>query len=286
MIGKKILRYTYAGLDKFYISLDKTLVRRTRNLRLVPDYGKRRGGKIAYGEWCHVIGIFQTILYTHMNGNKDNNILDVGCGTGIVGIACEPFLGKNGRYIGIDVSRADIDFCKKHFSSPRYAFQHLNVKNPTYSPEQVSAQKKWNVENNSMDMITALSVWTHLNEEDAIFYFNEINRVLKPGGKAIVTFFVLDDLYSHSLKHRTDAKGKFHSTCQNRWIFDNPSSESHDWFHTRWAKYPEDAIGITPTGIRKLTEKTNLTQEENYIGNWKEIRGVYFQDILVFRKTI
>ena len=32
-----------------------------------------------------------------------------------------------------------------------------------------------------------------------MFYFNEIARVLKTGGKAMITFFILDEGYTSSL---------------------------------------------------------------------------------------
>jgi predicted SAM-dependent methyltransferase len=54
-------------------------------------------------------------------------------------------------------------------------------------------------------LVTALSVWTHLNEADARFYFKEISRVLKPDGKAIVTFFLLDEQYPGNWKETPGA---------------------------------------------------------------------------------
>jgi 2-polyprenyl-3-methyl-5-hydroxy-6-metoxy-1,4-benzoquinol methylase len=104
----------YHSLDTLYIPLDRKHVRRTRNIRLIPNERKRRGGKYAYSEWAHVIGIFQTLMFLHLKRKENNVILDVGCGTGLLGIASEPFLGQTGKYIGLDVIRRDIDFCRRH----------------------------------------------------------------------------------------------------------------------------------------------------------------------------
>ena len=52
----------YRWLDRLYRPRDLALVRRTRNLRLLPDARHRTGGKFAYAEWAHVVGIFQTLL--------------------------------------------------------------------------------------------------------------------------------------------------------------------------------------------------------------------------------
>src|SRR5688500_5313741 len=72
---------------------DQRLVRKTRALDLVPGFRDRRGGKASYGEWCHVAGIFGTLIAAHRPHDKDLAILDVGCGTGLLAIAAVNFVG-------------------------------------------------------------------------------------------------------------------------------------------------------------------------------------------------
>ncbi len=43
-----------------------------------------------------------------------------------------------------------------------------------------------------------------------LFYFSGIGRVLKPGSRAIVTFFLLDATYRAVLDDRTDRASRFH----------------------------------------------------------------------------
>lgn len=125
---------------------------------------------------------------------------------------------------------------------------------------------------------------THLNEDDAQYYFEEISRVLKPTGKAIITFFLLDETYKKTLDSRSNKEGKFHRTSQDRWIFDQPAYHSTMWFHLAWAKIPETAIGINEAGIDKLLASSDLQLIEQHVGNWKEVSGMFFQDILIFQK--
>ena len=272
-------------LDWLYLPLDKQYVLRTRNIRLIPKIKRRYGGKKAYAEWAHTIGIFQTLMYLHLEGVTEPNILDIGCGTGLVAIASEPFLQTGGHYLGIDVRRRDIDFCQSHYPKEQYSFQHLDVHNRAYAPQQTENKARWDVRDHSQDMVMALSVWTHFNEEDAIFYFHEIDRVLKPGGKAIVTFFLLDDPSRPESIRKRKGGSLYHNATQQDWIFDQPSSQSRQWFHTAWAAQPEDAIGITPEALARMGQDSALRPIRTYPGNWKEQAGVYFQDILVFEKS-
>ncbi|HEY1871364.1 MAG TPA: class I SAM-dependent methyltransferase, partial [Chitinophagaceae bacterium] len=167
----------FPWIDKIFRDIDKEHLRRTKNLRLIPDFKNRRGGKLAYSEWAHVIGIFQTLIYQTLEKKTGNNILDIGCGTGLLGISSEPFVCDGGTYTGIDVMTDDINFCRENFKLSNYQFIHLDIANPSYASSQSSQLKSWPIENESQDLVTALSVWTHLSERDAMFYMKEVHRV-------------------------------------------------------------------------------------------------------------
>lgn len=281
---EKIAQKYFDTLDKYFALIDKTHIKRTKNLSLIPEFENRRGGKLSYAEWAHVVGIFQTLMYQNIPEGQKPNILDVGCGTGLLGIAAQPFVDSGGQYTGIDVMQKDIDFCKSNYPSKTHQFIHFNVANPMYAANQQQALKPWPIADTSQNMVVALSVWTHLSEADALFYFEEINRVLVQGGKAIVTFFYADKMYKDSLSERMDEAGRYHNTNQKRWIFDTSAYESEDWLTTSWAKNPEEAIAITPKGLQKLLSSSGLRLAHYYPGNWKERIGVYFQDVFIFEK--
>jgi len=217
---------------------------------------------------------------------ENNHILDVGCGTGLLAIASRPFLGPNGLYTGIDVQKADIKFCRRHYPSGNFEIVHLNAHNPRYAPDQEKNQTAWNIDDASMDLVTALSVWTHFSETDAMFYLKEVYRVLKPGRKAIISFFALPTQYSPAYKEaksQPDKKtSKFHSKPFR--AFEQPCYDSTDWFHAGRGKVPEAAIGITAKGLKRLFSHSRLKRSAHYPGTWSERAGLYYQDILVLQK--
>lgn len=283
-LKEKILQKIYPKIDDVFRAIDRKHIRRTRNIKRIPEIKYRLGGKVSYAEWAHVIGIFQTLICQNLHEKKENNILDIGCGTGLVPIASEPFVSDGGKLTGLDVNARYIKYCQDSFKDSHYEFIHFNTQNEYYAVKQDKQKKKWPIEDNSQDMVTALSVWTHLNEVDAQYYMKEVYRVLKNGSRAIITFFSLDDKYKESLNSRKDELGKYHPTNQMQWIFDESAYESRDWFSPKWVKTPEAAIGIREDGINRLLSSSKLKLVNKYNGNWKEEPGIFFQDIFVLEK--
>jgi hypothetical protein len=74
-------------------------------------------------------------------------------------------------------------------------------------------------------------------------------------------------------------------TFQDQWIFDQPSYGSIAWLNPKRAKVPEQVIGVTNIGLDRLTSHSGLRLVEHYQGNWKEVPGAFFQDILIFEKA-
>ena len=123
--------------------------------------------------------------------------LDIGCGTGRIAIALAGLLHPPGGYIGFDVWRDGIEWCRREIAArrPEFAFVHADVDEPHLNPGGTLPIADWRfpAADGSIDRALALSVFTHLDGPTARHYLRELARVLKPGGKALLTFFLLDE---------------------------------------------------------------------------------------------
>lgn len=284
-LSRKVKDYFIIRQDIKFLKFDKSRILRTTNLEYIPNIQNRVGGKYSYGEWCHVIGIFQTLLGVHLP-HYGPTVLDIGCGTGIMLNASFPFVNHMGHYIGLDTDKSCIDFCQNYY--PRiFGFIHHDVENKTYNPDSKTKRKEWfNISDNSIDCVTALSLWTHLEPEDAKFYMKEVDRVLNDEGVAIITVFLLDEDHVEMKENqKKDGFVWYHRDRDKDWLFDVLiENGNNQWFTTKWTNNHTDAIGITYDGFLSMLERTNLYIDSIYPGNWENQPGVFFQDIVVLRK--
>ena len=112
-----------------------------------------------------------------------HTLVDLGCGVGRLAVHVIPAL-VGGSYIGIDISETMLKRAKARIGRA--------VPNP---PCQVTWLKQttpeFNLPENSVDMMCAISVFTHMEPEDAYRYLTGALRVVKPGGRFIFSCTLL-----------------------------------------------------------------------------------------------
>lgn len=124
------------------------------------------------GNFYH-FGIFQRELIKQQ-GLKDNDVvLDIGCGSGRLANALKDMPELS--YTGIDVVQDLLDYASDICQREDWSFiKATDLQIP--------------LADNSVDIVTSFSVFTHLLHEETYAYLAEIRRVLKPGGKVVFSY--------------------------------------------------------------------------------------------------
>ena len=107
------------------------------------------------------------------SGYRGQRILEVGCG---VGIDLLRFAREGARATGVDLSPAAVDLARKNF-----------VQNNQRADLRVMDGEHLQFEDNQFDMVYAHGVLQYT--ANPVQMLNEIKRVLKPGGHAIVMVY-------------------------------------------------------------------------------------------------
>jgi SAM-dependent methyltransferase len=119
-------------------------------------------------------------------------VLDLGCGSGK--IARFLHLNPRLRYVGVDLFLPHIQWSRRAFAAAgdRFRFEHFDGYSNQYNPtgRMAAADYVLPVGDASVDMAICSSLFTHLLEPDARHYLAELRRVLRPGGRAMVSLHV------------------------------------------------------------------------------------------------
>jgi len=189
--------------------------------------------------------------------SKDR-VLDVGCGIGRMAVALTRYLSSRGEYWGFDIVPSGIYWCQKHIEPqfPNFHFVHADIYNQLYNPKgkESASTFRFPFLDDHFDFIFATSVFTHMRFAEVERYFSEVSRVLRPGGRCLLTFFLLNE-ESSELIRQEKSELDFHLEVGGDLTID--------------AQRPERAIAQQELVIRQLLPKNKLQiQEPIQWGRW------------------
>lgn len=214
--------------------------------------------------------------FTGLGGLRpDDDVLDIGCGIGRMAVPLTGYL-EGGSYGGFDVGKEMIGWCRRHITPrhPSFEFAWAPVYNNKYNPfGTVSATEfRFPYPDRSFDFAFATSLFTHLVHDEVRHYLAETARVLRPGGRCLLTFFLLT----------SDSEAEI---AAGRAGFD--FSHPVEGGATADPRLPEEAVAFRLEEIRTLLADAGLEiREPIHFGSWANAPGApTMQDVIVARKA-
>lgn len=199
-------------------------------------------------------------------------VLDVGCGSGRTALPLTRYLNREGRYAGFDIARKAIAWCTENVSGshPNFDFTVADVQRKMYNPtgRYKPSEFSFPYPDGSFDVIVVTSDFTRMLPAGVKHYMDEIVRVLKPGGRSLITFFLLNE---ESLTLSEEGKGTI--------------TFEHEVQGARTADVndPEAAIAYPEAFVRDLYDQCGLEiREPLHYGSWcGRLDGISGQDVVV-----
>jgi SAM-dependent methyltransferase len=198
-----------------------------------------------------------------------DRIFDIGSGIGRKTLPLLDFL-VGGSYEGIDPIASQVRWCAEKITPryPNFQFQRIDVWSKHYNPKGAIKPSRYvfPFKDGEFDFVIMGSVFTHMFSTDMQHYVDEIARVLKAGGRGLITFLLLN-----RESERLIAEGK--STLNLIYGYENGSKACDpDGLET--------AVGHQEHFVLDMFERRSLKAEIAERGAWCGRSADYYQDIV------
>lgn len=236
--------------------------------RLVPP---RRLDFVGHSDFVATGDEFLSHFVSLAGLQPDEAVLDVGCGIGRMARPLTGYLSTAGSYDGFDVNRDGIGWCRRRYRAfPTFRFQVADLYNRRYNPHGAHAAVDYPFPypDGRFDLAILTSVLTHLLEAETDHYLAEVARVLKPGGRVLATFFLLDDASRAAIAGGRSGLAFLDADAHVAVVSED---------------VPEEAVAFDEEWVREHLSQHGLQIREPVLrGTWSgQEDGVSFQDIVV-----
>ncbi len=204
-----------------------------------------------------------------------SDVLDVGCGCGRMAYVLAHYLDPVARYEGFDIVDRLIESAQSTIAArrPNFHFQKIDLHNKWYNPAGAlhASTFSFPYEDASFDFVFLTSVFTHMLAPDVRHYLDEIQRVLRPGGRCLITCFLLTAEAEELIQEGKSTQDFVH-----------PLEECF----TSDPGHPENAIAYREPLLLEWVAQRGLAVVGKYPGSWcGRWRHTSYQDILVCAKA-
>ncbi len=203
--------------------------------------------------------------YGHLN--MQQSVLDFGCGTGRVLAG----LQKTCRHaVGVDVCKRYLEYCRQY----QLITHNVDVHHEEFNPNGIvdPDTEYLPFKENSFDRVTCIAVMNHQDIVGATRIIKESLRVVKRGGRIIMTAFLLNPQSRAQLQH---------DNCSMSFREKTP-----EWWVTNYTR-PYLNCALDETIIRRtIVENKGQIVEPILYGQWRNMNHAPTgHDLLVIRKV-
>ena len=212
-------------------------------------------------------GVWEYLAYLTLIADlrREEAVLELGCGHGRTGRGLLAYLRWPGRYVGLDVDRRRIAFAQSRIQArwPAFEFVWADVKSPHDNPEGSADATAYvfPFADATFDVAYAASLFTHLLPDETLNYLRETRRVLRPNGRCLFSFFLLDHY-----------RGPGTTTSR---LYEFPQAwPGHPGVAVRDLGRPGALVGYTLAALTALAAQSGLRVVRVIPGLWSENPGL------------
>jgi len=130
--------------------------------------------------------------WVHGRAHEGESVLDLGCGAGTDLLIAAQMVGPEGRTFGVDMTRSMLE-------RARLSAREMGLPNVELHAGLIESLP---LEDESVDLVVSNGVIDLVPDKDAVF--DEIGRVLKPGGRLQLADVVIHEEVSEDARERID----------------------------------------------------------------------------------
>lgn len=227
------------------------------------------------GGRVNVLGLEFLRYFIQLAGlEPTDRVLEPGCGVGRMAYGLAYYLMPPGGYEGFDIIARLVDWAAVMTRQrPVLRFRHVNVYNRFYHSEGriQPADFRFPYPAASFDFVVLPSVFTHMLPMDVQHYLDEVRRVLVPGGRCLLTTFLIN---AEERALSAQGRGKLGPMQKCGGFYSNSVVE------------PEGAIAYEERRLLRWITRRGFSVRGTYYGAWCG-RDVFLSshDILVLERS-